>query len=234
VDFVVVGIFVGAIIVGAGAAVRDILPRQRPRLTRRDRKPVEPETIAKAWRRFCQSAGVLMITMGLIVILCTVVAIVLSLSDRTGWILVGASSALAAAVIGVSAFMIPNHYRRGGFDPVLRTVELRAPSPTVTRNGERRLGSPRLESSDDLFTDAIQIPATNTIGNAEPLVPEAENESVDIAEAPEIGPPTVTAPAAVDSREAEPPSIPSHSPESESEIPDRRPAFVARRDPVLE
>jgi hypothetical protein len=233
VDFVVVGIFVGAIIVGAGAAVRDILPRQRPRLTRRDRKPVEPETIAKAWRRFCQSAGVLMITMGLIVILCTVVAIVLSLSDRTGWILVGASSGLAAAVIGVSAFMIPNHYRRGGFDPVLRTVELRAPSPAVTRNGERRLGSPRLESSDDLFTDAIQIPVTSSVGNAEPLVPDTENESVDIAEAPEIGPPIVTAPAA-DSREAEPPSIPSHSPESESEIPDRRPAFDARREPVLE
>ena len=233
-DFVVVGIFVGAIIVGAGAAVRDILPRQRPRLTRRDRKPVEPESVTKAWRRFCQSAGVLMITMGLIVILCTVIAIVLSLSDRTGWILVGASSALAGAVLAVSAFMIPNHYRRGGFDPVFRTVELRAPSPAISLDVERRLGSPRLDSPDDLFTEAVQVPATNIVVNAEPLVASKENDSVDVADESGIKPPVVAAHGDVDPTELEWPTAALRPPESEPPIPDRPPAFAAGLNPVLE
>jgi hypothetical protein len=189
VDFVVVGIFVGAIIVGAGAAVRDILPRQRPRLTRHSNSPIEPEALRRAWRRFCQSAGMLIMTTGLVIVFFTVLAIVLSLSDRTGWILVGVSTAVAFAVLSVSAFVIPNHYRRGGFDPVYRSIARHEP-PAVTQEMERRLGAPRLESADDLFAHFIPLPDTESPKPAVPVdkpLISTEIDVSDVAGDPAIG-----------------------------------------------
>lgn len=152
-DFVVVGILVGASMVGAGAVVRDLLPRQRPLLTRRSAPSIEPEALHKAWNRFCQSAGMVIMTMGLIVVFCTVLAIVLSFSDRAGWILIGASTTLAAVVFVVSAVTIPNHYRRGGFDPVYRVRERAVRAPVVTHDIVRKLGASRPLAADDLFAE---------------------------------------------------------------------------------
>ena len=154
-DFVVVGIFIGAIIVGIGAVVRDLGPRRRPFVTRRIRREISPEAMAKAWRRFCQSLGTLVLTMGMIVILATVVAMVLSLSDSTGWLMVGASSALALVVSGIGALIIPGHYQRGGFDPVIKQVKVRpakAPPPVVVHDVEVPLAELPGDSIDDLFS----------------------------------------------------------------------------------
>ena len=166
VDFVVVGIFVGAIIVGAGAAVRDLAPRRQPRISRPDADSIKPETLIRAWRRFCQSAGLVMITMGTIIVFATVVGIVFSLSDRTGWLLVGGSAALAAVVIGISAIIVPNHYRRGGFDPIVRTRPV-ANAPVfrravIERDIEYSLGRTPASAADDPFavepSTAVPIP----------------------------------------------------------------------------
>jgi hypothetical protein len=155
VDFVVVGIVIGAIIVGIGAVVRDLGPRRRPFVDRRIRREISPEAKAKAWRRFCQSLGTLVLTMGMIVILATVVAMVLSLSDSTGWMMVGASSALALVASGIGALIIPGHYQRGGFDPVIKQVAIRpakVPPPVVVHDVEVPLSDLPGDSIDDLFS----------------------------------------------------------------------------------
>ncbi|HET7055907.1 MAG TPA: hypothetical protein VFI12_05555 [Thermomicrobiales bacterium] len=154
-DFVVVGIVIGAIIVGAGAVVRDLGPRRRPFIDRRIRREISPEAKAKAWRRFCQSLGTFVLTMGMIVILATVVAMVLSLSDSTGWLMVGASSALALVASGIGVLVIPGHYQRGGFDPVIKQVTVRpakAPPPVVMHDVEVPLSELPGDSIDDLFS----------------------------------------------------------------------------------
>ena len=122
-DFVVVGIFIGAIIVGAGAVVRDVGPRRRPFLSRRVRRNLEPDLVAKAWRRYCQAVGSLILTMGMIVVLATVVAMVASVSDGTGWIVVGVASVVAIALSAIGTFVISGHYQRGGFDPVFKQIK---------------------------------------------------------------------------------------------------------------
>jgi hypothetical protein len=159
VDFVVVGIFIGAIIVGIGAVVRDLGPRRRPFITRRIRRELSPEAMAKAWRRFCQSLGMLVLTTGMVVILGTVVAMVLNLSDSTGWLFVAIATALALVVSAIGVLIIPGHYQRGGFDPVIKQVRVRPaqPPPIVVHDVEVPLSELPGDSIDDLFS--LDVPA---------------------------------------------------------------------------
>ena len=160
-DFVVVGIFIGAIIVGAGAVVRDVGPRRRPFLSRRVRRNLEPELVAKAWRRYCQAVGSLILTMGMVVILATVVAMVASVSDSTGWTVVGIASVLAVALSAIGTFVISGHYQRGGFDPVFRQFKpkpVKALSAVVVHDVEVPLSALPGDSVDDLFAADIGGP----------------------------------------------------------------------------
>jgi hypothetical protein len=161
VDFVVVGIFIGAIIVGAGAVVRDLGPRRRPFLTRRVRRNLEPALVARAWRRYCQAVGNLILTMGMVVVLATVVAIVFDLSDSSGWMMVGGATALAIVVSIIGTLVISGHYQRGGFDPVFRTVKpraVKAPPAVVEHDVEVPLSALPGDSVDDLFAADVTVP----------------------------------------------------------------------------
>jgi len=161
VDFVVVGIFIGAIIVGAGAVVRDFGPRRRPFLTRRVRRNLEPELVAKAWRRYCQAVGSLILTMGMIVILATVVSMVISLSDNTGLMVVGVASVLAIVVSAIGTLVISGHYQRGGFDPVFKPIKpraVKAPPAVVEHDVEVPLSALPGDSVDDLFAADLAMP----------------------------------------------------------------------------
>jgi hypothetical protein len=161
VDFVVVGIFIGAIIVGAGAVVRDLGPRRRPFLTRRVRRNLEPQLVAKAWRRYCQAVGSLILTMGMVVVLATVVAIVFDLSDSTGWIMVAVSTALAIVVSLLGTLIISGNYQRGGFDPVFKPIKpkaVKAPPAVVEHDVEVPLSALPGDSVDDLFSADLAVP----------------------------------------------------------------------------
>jgi hypothetical protein len=185
VDFVVVGIVIGAIIVGIGAVVRDLGPRRRPFVTRRIRREISPDAMAKAWRRFCQSIGTLVLTMGMIVILATVVAMVLSLSDSTGWLMVGASSVVALVVSGIGALVIPGHYQRGGFDPVIKQVKVRpakAPPPVVVHDVEVPLSELPGDSIDDLFSLDVMAAEPNPAPAPVGEMPAQEAEPALVAE----------------------------------------------------
>jgi hypothetical protein len=172
VDFVVVGIFIGAIIVGAGAVVRDFGPRRRPFLTRRVRRTLEPELVAKAWRRYCQAVGSLILTMGMIVILATVVSMVISLSDNTGLMVVGVTAILAIVVSAIGTFVISGHYQRGGFDPVFKAIKprpVKAPPAVVEHDVEIPLSALPGDSVDDLFSADLAMPG-DALAATEPEV----------------------------------------------------------------
>jgi hypothetical protein len=166
VDFVVVGIFIGAIIVGVGAVVRDFGPRRRPFLTRRVRRNLEPELIAKAWRRYCQAVGSLILTMGMVVVLATVVAMVFDLSDSTGWMMVGIAAALAVVISLVGTLVISSNYQRGGFDPVFKPIQpkaVKAPPAVIEHDVEVPLSALPGDAVDDLFA------AEPTVDVSEPV-----------------------------------------------------------------
>jgi len=172
VDFVVVGIFIGAIIVGAGAVVRDVGPRRRPFLSRRVRRNLEPDLVAKAWRRYCQAVGSLILTMGMIVVLATVVAMVASVSDGTGSIVVGVASVVAIALSAIGTFVISGHYQRGGFDPVFKQIKpkpTKAPPAVVVHDVEVPLSALPGDSVDDLFAADLGVPDIDTAAS-EPVV----------------------------------------------------------------
>jgi len=172
VDFVVVGIFIGAIIVGAGAVVRDVGPRRRPFLSRRVRRNLEPDLVAKAWRRYCQAVGSLILTMGMIVVLATVVAMVASVSDGTGSIVVGVASVVAIALSAIGTFVISGHYQRGGFDPVFKQIKpkpAKAPPAVVVHDVEVPLSALPGDSVDDLFAADLGVPDIDTAAS-EPVV----------------------------------------------------------------
>jgi hypothetical protein len=154
VDFVVTGILIGAILVVAGTGMRDFGPRTRPRIVRNDNKSLEPEILVRAWRRFCQSAGTLVTTLGLAIVLATVVAMVFDLSDRAGSITVATSVAVSAAVLVFAVLTMPNHYRRGGFDPVTRVAVIKLPPATIIEHEVVvPLANINTDSGDDLFAN---------------------------------------------------------------------------------
>jgi hypothetical protein len=150
VDFVVAGILIGAFLVGIGLAVRDLGARKRPRIARNDPREIKPETLARAWRRFCQSAGTLLMTLGLLILLGTVLAMVIGAGDRTGMIVVAALSGVALTVIVFAALTMPKHYRQGRFDPAVRQ---RRPIPrsVIQQDVSYRISQPAPASAPDPF-----------------------------------------------------------------------------------
>jgi hypothetical protein len=150
VDFVVAGILIGAFLVGIGLAVRDLGARRRPRIARNDPREIKPETLARAWRRFCQSAGTLVMTLGLLILLGTVLAMVIGAGDRTGMIVVAALSGISLAVIVFAALTMPNHYRQGRFDPAVRQRRL-APRPVIEQDVSYPISQPAPATAADPF-----------------------------------------------------------------------------------
>jgi hypothetical protein len=127
VDFVIVGIVIGAVLVAAGALLRDLGPRLRPKITRLDAQSIEPDKLARAWSRYCQLLGMTVTTLGFLLVVATVVGFFLDVSSGAGWTIVGVMTVLAVAGTVASVVRINNHYRTGGFDPRERVV-VAAPS----------------------------------------------------------------------------------------------------------
>ena len=117
VDFVIVGIVIGAVLVGAGALLRDLGPRLRPRIERADSREIELEALAHAWTRFCQSLGMAVTTLGFLIVVATVIGFFMNVSGGTGWAIVGVMTLLAIAGTVASVVKMGEHYRNGGFDP---------------------------------------------------------------------------------------------------------------------
>lgn len=115
-DFVVIGIVIGGIIVLAGVAIRDLGPRMKPWIPRDIPSDVTPQRLTTAWNRYCVASGSLITTGGLLMVLATVGAIVFEASDSIGLDAVLATGILALAAIALAAFVVTPHYRRGGFD----------------------------------------------------------------------------------------------------------------------
>ena len=131
-DFVIAGILIGAIFVGAGEYVRFFWSRHEPRISRPRPERGDEDRLHLAWIRFCQATGSLAMTCGLLILLVTIVAVVFDVSDGSGATAVGVVTVLSLAGVAASAHLIANQYRRGGFDPRLHS-ELPAAfvAPTV-------------------------------------------------------------------------------------------------------
>jgi hypothetical protein len=159
VDFVVAGILIGAFFVGIGLVVRDLGPRKRPRIARDESREIAAETLARAWRRFCQSAGSLVMTLGLLILLATVLAMVVGLGDGAGLITVSATTAISLLVILFAGLTMPNHYRQGKFDPIMRSWRP-VPRPAIERDVEYALPvAPSAHGEDPFYSPSRSTPA---------------------------------------------------------------------------
>lgn len=177
-DFVIVGIVIGAVLVGAGALLRDLGPRLRPRLARPTPDDLKPDALALAWTRFCHSIGMVVTALGFVLVLATVTGFIGNVNDGLGWSIVGIGSALALAGSMVSVVLISRHYQRGGFDPQSRAEtpaevawELYSPEPANLIVADQTIPL----SSQDVFafTDSEPTPAATTMTPSDAPEPSA-------------------------------------------------------------
>jgi len=100
VDFVVAGLGLGALIVVVGFVVRDLGPLVWRFISHRSSDEDNPEQTL--WNGLCQSISMVLTIAGAVILLATVVAIALGLSDHLGSrivIIVSVAAVLAAAVL---------------------------------------------------------------------------------------------------------------------------------------
>lgn len=188
-DFVIVGIVIGAGLVGVGALLRDLGPRLRPRLARPDRDEVKPDALALAWAECCHAIGMAVTALGFLLVVATAVLFFGNVSAGAGWLVVGAASALALVGSAASTVHIGRRYQRGEFDgrlsPAPRAESLE-PANLIIEDRLIPLGSadpleqtnPEASSHvavQDAFAQAVgSVAATEPAGTGEPPFAEAE------------------------------------------------------------
>lgn len=119
-DFVVAGILLGALGVIAGEAYRIVATRREPASRRSQRRPGDSRLVRAGWKRCGQAIGLLLTTSGAFLLLVTLVATLLGVSDSAGWLIVGVLGIGGILVDAIGGWSVMNRYRVGGFDPVIR------------------------------------------------------------------------------------------------------------------
>ncbi len=180
-DFVVVGIVIGSIIVGCGVIIADLGPRIKPWLTRPDQTSIEPSKLKQSWSRYCKASGSLVSTGGLLMVLVTVLGVVFDVSDSTGMRAVLVAGLIALVAVALAAFVVPNHYRSGGFDARSRPQEARsAPLAAIVNDVSIPISDLPVDP-DDIFVDVPEEPVLAE--TAEPELKElAAHESESVRE----------------------------------------------------
>lgn len=175
-DFVVIGIVIGGVVVLAGVVIRDLGPRMKPWVSRPVPDDVSPQRLAAAWTRYCGAAGSLITTGGLLMVLATVAAVVFEASDAFGMDAVLATGALALSSIALAALVVTPHYRRGGFDGRI-AADFREGARPIPAPESRPMADP-----DDVFAlpeaEANEPQPTET----PPRVPDHEATEAQVAE----------------------------------------------------
>lgn len=189
-DFVIVGIVIGSVLVGAGALLRDLGPRLRPRLNRPDAAALEPDHAVLSWTRCCQAFAMAVTILGFLTVVATVVAFLMNAGDAVGWLVVAAGALLAISGSVVSAVAISRHYRRGGFDPVAWGALPAWAGPVASTTSIGADQSVPIEP-DDPFEIAAQTPVVvarepiaDDVLEAEPIIAEPTLHPFDPA--PEV------------------------------------------------
>jgi hypothetical protein len=158
VDFVVAGILLGSLAVVVGELVRVIGPKRSAAERKSLRRAADPANTARAWKSACHAIGLLIATAGAFLLLLTLLMTLFGVSDSVGWIGVALIGAVATGAALIGSWSILNHYRSGGFDPVLVT-ERQQTAPAIP------LASVS-QSRDELFDDMDAAIAAGMVESA--------------------------------------------------------------------
>lgn len=134
-DFVIAGIVLGSLAVVAGELFRIVGPKRPPAERRSLRRGADPANTPRAWAGACQSIGLLAATAGALLLLVTLLLMLLGASDTVGWLAVGLIGGVGTVVVLAGTWSILNHYRTGGFDPILVAERPAPPVESVNHDG---------------------------------------------------------------------------------------------------
>ncbi len=177
-DFVVAGILLGSLAVVVGELIRLLGPKRTPADRKSLRRAADPANTPRAWKNACHAIGLLIATAGAFLLLMTLLMTLIGVSDSVGWIGVALIGAIGAGVALVGSWSILNHYRSGGFDPVL--IVEQAPAATL------KVAQPVSQPSEaELFDD---IDAAVAAGMVESAWIEVEDRDVEdaVSDSPRI------------------------------------------------
>ena len=200
-DYIIFGLGAGATLTLVGWAFREWGPSVR------DRSPAGAETVLSgyelvdrmAWQRFCRSCGALLAIVGLLVLLATIIATALMLSNRTGSTIV--LSTMAACVVATLVWLGLFLHRFGARGiirpkptPLTESISSRTPSAAAPRGSfigppipDREAGvsagdSPRVIASvpgDDAVNDEADSEADDQLAVAGAIDEPAEDSPAD-------------------------------------------------------
>jgi len=244
VDYLAFGLLAGSLIVIASFVVRDGLPHlsvigDGSRLDRWSRSETP-----QAWGRWCADAGLVLAGAGTVVLLITVAALLVGLSDGAGNMLIGLSAAAAVVASALGIARLTQRLRVEADAELTGDLDLFAPPAPEPAPTRRTKPAPRFESAaalvgapvgarDDVWDDELPIwspsPGRPEAAAVEPAagltMPSqadslAESEPVEpIWSAPISDPersPRSTGPTR---RLVQPPAPPDQSPGAESDPP---------------
>jgi hypothetical protein len=181
VDFVVAGILLGALGVVAGEAYRIVATRREPASRRSQRRPGDTRLVRAGWNRCCQAIGLLLTTSGAFLLLVTLVATLLGVSDSAGWLIVGVLGIGGILFDAIGGWSVMNRYRVGGFDPVIRGFAVAGDAAGFA------------QEFDELFDDR-SVPGTNPVPVAAPQDdPSSAPAPEPVAANPELAPADIQA-----------------------------------------
>jgi hypothetical protein len=181
VDFVIAGILLGSLAVVAGELFRIFGPRRTPAERKSLRRGADPAHTPRAWTSACHAIGLLATTAGAFLLLVTMLLTLIGVSDSIGWIGVGVVGLVGTIVTLAGSWSILNHYRTGGFDPVLQSER-----PVIAAKRQRAQSQ---AVRDELFDDgegAVEIvrsaPATawTEVTEAPPAVGEHQDQAAGL------------------------------------------------------
>ena len=180
-DFVVAEILLGALGVIAGEAYRIVATRREPASRRSQRRPGDTRLVRAGWNRCCQAIGLLLTTSGAFLLLVTLVATLLGVSDGVGWLIVGVLGIGGILFDAIGGWSAMNRYRVGGFDPVIRGYATAADAAGFA------------QEFDELFDDR-SVPGTNPVPVAAPQDdPTSAPDPEPVAANPELAPADIQA-----------------------------------------